>query len=246
MMGRVCVDLYPMQLRMPLEDVEGFHKYVGGFAANVATGLARLGVRVAIVSAVGDDGHGRFVRGSSRRRESTAAGWACTRRCAPRSPSARRGRPTASRSRSTARPRAPTGSSRRASLDLDAIAAAPLVYVSGTGFALEPSRLATMAVLEAAGRRRRHHRARPRLAGDAVGRPGRLRRRSARRAHAHGRRRARLRRGDRRGGGRERRPAGCCDLGAARRRQKHGARRCDGARARRQPASGRRRTRSRS
>ena len=61
-MGRAGVDLYPMQLETPLEKVEGFHKYVGGFAANVATGLARLGVRVAIVSAVGDDGHGRFVR----------------------------------------------------------------------------------------------------------------------------------------------------------------------------------------
>ena len=61
-MGRVCVDLYPMQLRVPLEQVEGFHKYVGGFAGNVATGLARLGVRTAIVSAVGDDGHGRYVR----------------------------------------------------------------------------------------------------------------------------------------------------------------------------------------
>ena len=61
-MGRAGVDLYPMQLETPLEEVEGFHKYVGGFAANVATGLARLGVRAAIVSAVGDDGHGRFVR----------------------------------------------------------------------------------------------------------------------------------------------------------------------------------------
>ena len=61
-MGRVCVDLYPVQLEDPLEDVEGFHKYVGGFAGNVATGLARLGVTRAIVSAVGDDGHGRFVR----------------------------------------------------------------------------------------------------------------------------------------------------------------------------------------
>jgi 5-dehydro-2-deoxygluconokinase len=47
---------------VPLEQVEGFHKYVGGFAGNVATGLARLGVRTAIVSAVGDDGHGRYVR----------------------------------------------------------------------------------------------------------------------------------------------------------------------------------------
>ena len=109
-MGRVGVDLYPMQLQTPLEEVEGFHKYVGGFAGNVATGLARLGVRTAIVSAVGDDGHGRFVRGFLRRRESTAAGWASTPRCEPRLPSARHGRPTASRSPSTAPPPAPTGS----------------------------------------------------------------------------------------------------------------------------------------
>jgi 5-dehydro-2-deoxygluconokinase len=66
-MGRVCVDLYPMQLRVPLEQVEGFHKYVGGFAGNVATGLARLGVRTAIVSAVGDDGHGAMLYFEVRR-----------------------------------------------------------------------------------------------------------------------------------------------------------------------------------
>ena len=61
-MGRVGVDLYPGQLETPLEEVDTFHKFVGGFAGNVSTGLARLGVRTAIVSAVGDDGHGRFVR----------------------------------------------------------------------------------------------------------------------------------------------------------------------------------------
>jgi 5-dehydro-2-deoxygluconokinase len=60
--GRVALDLYPEQSRRALEDVETFRQYAGGFASNVATGLARLGVRTAVFSAVGDDGHGRHIR----------------------------------------------------------------------------------------------------------------------------------------------------------------------------------------
>ena len=64
-MGRVNVDLYPApsELRKPLRSIEHYDRYVGGFAANVATGLARLGVRVAVASRVGNDGHGEYVRG---------------------------------------------------------------------------------------------------------------------------------------------------------------------------------------
>jgi 5-dehydro-2-deoxygluconokinase len=61
-LGRVGADLYPQQINTPLEEVRTFERFVGGFAGNVATGLARLGVRVGIISAVGDDGHGRFIR----------------------------------------------------------------------------------------------------------------------------------------------------------------------------------------
>lgn len=61
-LGRLSADLYPQQLRTPLEEVRTFERFVGGFAGNIATGLARLGVPTAIVSAVGDDGHGRFAR----------------------------------------------------------------------------------------------------------------------------------------------------------------------------------------
>ncbi len=61
-MGRVGVDLYPNELDTPLRAVRTFTRYVGGFAGNVATGLARLGVRTAIVSRVGNEGHGEFVR----------------------------------------------------------------------------------------------------------------------------------------------------------------------------------------
>lgn len=60
--GRVGIDLYPNQHRTPLREIRTYTRYVGGFAGNVSTGLARLGVRAAIVSRVGDDGHGEFVR----------------------------------------------------------------------------------------------------------------------------------------------------------------------------------------
>jgi 5-dehydro-2-deoxygluconokinase len=46
--GRVGIDLYPNQLSTPLRDVRTYTRFVGGFAGNTATGLARLGVRVAI------------------------------------------------------------------------------------------------------------------------------------------------------------------------------------------------------
>jgi 5-dehydro-2-deoxygluconokinase len=61
-LGRVGIDLYPNQLRTPLREVRTYTRYVGGFAGNVATGLARLGLTPAIVSRVGRDPHGDFVR----------------------------------------------------------------------------------------------------------------------------------------------------------------------------------------
>ena len=53
-LGRLSADLYPLQLNTPLEEVRTYERFVGGFAGNVSTGLARLGVSVAIVSAVGE------------------------------------------------------------------------------------------------------------------------------------------------------------------------------------------------
>jgi 5-dehydro-2-deoxygluconokinase len=61
-LGRVGIDLYPNQLRTPLREVRTYTRFVGGFAGNVATGLARLGLTPAIVSRVGRDPHGDFVR----------------------------------------------------------------------------------------------------------------------------------------------------------------------------------------
>jgi 5-dehydro-2-deoxygluconokinase len=60
--GRVGVDLTPATPRTTLAAADAFVRAVGGFAGNIGTGLARLGIRTAVVSAVGDDGHGDHVR----------------------------------------------------------------------------------------------------------------------------------------------------------------------------------------
>ena len=60
--GRVGVDFTPATPRTPLADAETFIRAVGGFAGNIGTGLARLGVRTAVISGIGDDGHGDHVR----------------------------------------------------------------------------------------------------------------------------------------------------------------------------------------
>ena len=61
-LGRAAVDLYSEQLGCRLEDTASFAKYVGGCAGNIAIGCARQGLRVAMLSRVGDEQMGRFVR----------------------------------------------------------------------------------------------------------------------------------------------------------------------------------------
>jgi len=61
MVGRVGVDLYPEQ-QGPLADVRTFAKFLGGTATNVAVGAARLGRRTAVLTKVGPDGFGDYVR----------------------------------------------------------------------------------------------------------------------------------------------------------------------------------------
>ena len=60
--GRCGVDVYPLQIGVGLEHVESFGKFLGGIAANVAVAAARLGNRSALISGVGDDPFGRYVR----------------------------------------------------------------------------------------------------------------------------------------------------------------------------------------
>ncbi|MEW2521871.1 5-dehydro-2-deoxygluconokinase [Actinacidiphila alni] len=64
--GRVGVDLYPEQSGVGLADVRSFAKSLGGTASNVAVAGARLGLRTALLSGVGDDPFGGYVRGALR------------------------------------------------------------------------------------------------------------------------------------------------------------------------------------
>ncbi|MEO8311673.1 MAG: 5-dehydro-2-deoxygluconokinase [Caldimonas sp.] len=61
-MGRAAVDLYGEQIGGRLEDMRSFAKYLGGSPANTAVGLARLGLKPAMLTRVGDEHNGRFVR----------------------------------------------------------------------------------------------------------------------------------------------------------------------------------------
>ncbi|WOP19230.1 5-dehydro-2-deoxygluconokinase [Raineyella sp. LH-20] len=60
--GRSGVDIYPLQIGVGLEEVTSFGKFVGGSPTNVAVAAARMGHSSAVITEVGDDPFGRFVR----------------------------------------------------------------------------------------------------------------------------------------------------------------------------------------
>ena len=60
--GRSSVDLYGGQIGGRLEDMRSFDKYIGGSPTNIACGTARLGLKSAVITAVGDEHMGRFIR----------------------------------------------------------------------------------------------------------------------------------------------------------------------------------------
>ncbi|MEM9343772.1 MAG: 5-dehydro-2-deoxygluconokinase [Pseudomonadota bacterium] len=60
--GRSSVDLYGAQVGGRLEDMRSFDKYVGGSPTNIACGTARLGLKSAVITGVGEEHMGRFVR----------------------------------------------------------------------------------------------------------------------------------------------------------------------------------------
>jgi 5-dehydro-2-deoxygluconokinase len=71
--GRCSVDLYGQQIGSRLEDVASFAKSVGGCPANIAIGTARLGLRSALITRVGNEQMGRFVK-EQLAREGVASG----------------------------------------------------------------------------------------------------------------------------------------------------------------------------
>ena len=65
--GRAAVDLYGEQVGGRLEDMQTFAKYIGGSPTNTAVGASRLGLRAGLISCVGDEHNGRFVRETLQR-----------------------------------------------------------------------------------------------------------------------------------------------------------------------------------
>src|SRR2546423_296334 len=148
-MGRVGIDLYRNELETPLREVRTYTRFVGGFAGNVVTGLARLGVRAAIVSRVGAEGHGDFVRdwlareGVDVRFLAVDPYWLtpptfCEVWPPDRFPITFYRRPTA-----------PDWQLSPADFDAEEAAAARLLYATGTGLAQSPSRETTLAAMRA-------------------------------------------------------------------------------------------------
>lgn len=66
-LGRAAVDLYGQQFGGRLEDMQSFAKYLGGSSGNLAAGVARLGLRSSMLTRVGDEHMGRFVREALQR-----------------------------------------------------------------------------------------------------------------------------------------------------------------------------------
>jgi 5-dehydro-2-deoxygluconokinase len=152
-MGRVGVDLYPEQIGVTLAEVRTFAKSLGGSATNVAVAAARLGRRAAVITKVGDDGFGVYVR-RALAEFGVDTRWVGTDPALPTPlvfceifP------PDRFPVYFYRQPKAPDMNITRDDLDLDAIAAAPLFWTTGTGLSDEPSRTATLAALEVRDRR---------------------------------------------------------------------------------------------
>ena len=151
-MGRVGVDLYPEQIGVHLPDVRSFAKSLGGTATNVAVAASRLGARSAVVTKVGDDPFGTYVR-------QALEGFGVDTRYVSSHPTLRTPvvfceifPPDEFPLLFYREPKAPDMELDAGDLDLDAIRAARIFWVTGTGLSDEPSRSATLAALEARAR----------------------------------------------------------------------------------------------
>src|SRR2546422_9091955 len=72
--GRASVDLYGQQIGSRLEDIASFAKSVGGCPSNIAIGTARLGLKSGLITRVGDEQMGRFIREQMAREGVALAG----------------------------------------------------------------------------------------------------------------------------------------------------------------------------
>jgi 5-dehydro-2-deoxygluconokinase len=148
-MGRVGVDLYPEQVGVALADVRTFAKSLGGSATNVAVAASRLGLRAAVITKVGDDPFGPYVR-------QALDGFGVDARWVGTHPTLRTPvvfcevhPPDRFPLLFYREPTAPDMTIAVDELDLGAIRAAPAFWTTGTGLSAEPSRTATLTALDA-------------------------------------------------------------------------------------------------
>jgi 5-dehydro-2-deoxygluconokinase len=140
--GRVGVDLYPLQSGVGLEDVSTFGRFLGGSATNVAVAAARHGRRSAVVTRTGADPFGRYVRrtlgelGVDARFVAEVPGLPTPVTFCELFP------PDDFPLYFYRQPTAPDLMIRPAELDADAIAATRLFWATVTGLSQEPSRAA--------------------------------------------------------------------------------------------------------
>lgn len=152
--GRSGVDIYPLQTGVGLEDVETFGKFLGGSPTNVAVAAARLGHSAAVLTGVGSDSFGRFVRrelvrlGVTDEFVITSADFATPVTFCEIFP------PDNFPLYFYRQPSAPDMQLRASDMPLDVIRAARLFWVSVTGLSAEPSRAAHHAALAARNRAR--------------------------------------------------------------------------------------------
>jgi 5-dehydro-2-deoxygluconokinase len=145
--GRVSIDLYPEQIGVPLRDVRTFRKMLGGSPTNVAVAGARLGRRSAVITKVGTDGFGDAVRAA-------LGGFGVDASHVGTHPTLRTPLafceifpPDDFPLLFYREPTAPDMTIAEKEIDFQAVAAAALFWISGTGLATEPSRSATLAAL---------------------------------------------------------------------------------------------------
>ena len=143
------MDLYPEQIGVPLAEVKTFAKSLGGSATNVAVAAARLGHRSAVVTKVGDDGFGPYVR-------TALEGFGVDARYVGTDPDLRTPLafceiypPDDFPLLFYREPKAPDSNIAAEDLDLGEISSAPLFWITGTGLSEEPSRSTTLEALEA-------------------------------------------------------------------------------------------------
>jgi 5-dehydro-2-deoxygluconokinase len=148
-MGRVSVDLYPEQIGVPLAEVKTFAKSLGGSATNVAVAAARLGHRSAVITKVGNDGFGPYVRAALE-------GFGVDARYVGTDPDLRTPLafceihpPDDFPLLFYREPKAPDSNIEAEDLDLGEISSTSLFWTTGTGLSEEPSRSTTLEALEA-------------------------------------------------------------------------------------------------